>query len=103
MGHAQLPLAVVTARGLANSLEDIADRLGRAGTAAEFVAVVEENYEVWENIRSAAGSYGWSLPRRLLEFSLNSSARARQGLSDHDVEVMISINRSISLAILGGR
>lgn len=100
MGQALLPTHENSARNLASSLEDIADRLGRADSAAEFVAVLEENRAVWEKVRSAVGRYGWRVPRRLMDFSLASSARARRGLSDHDVEAMISINRSISSAIL---
>jgi hypothetical protein len=100
MGQALLPAYEMSARKLASSLEDIADRLGRAGSAAEFVAVVDENRVIWEKVRSAAGRYGWRVPRRLMDFSLASSARARRGLSDHDVEAMISINRSTSSTIM---
>ncbi len=100
MGQALLPTTEISARKLASSLEDIADRLGRTATAAEFVAVIEENRAIWEKVRSAAGRYGWRVPRRLMDFSLARSARARRGLSDHDVEAMISINRSTSSTLL---
>ena len=100
MGRAMFPaLDGVTARRLAGSLDDIANRLGRADSADEFVSALDDNGHLWEKVRRAAGRYGWSLPSRLLDFSLASSARARHGLSDHDVESIIAINRQISSAI----
>jgi len=103
MGRALFPaLDVVTARRLAISLDEIANRLGLAGSAVEFVGALEDNGHVWEKVRRAAGRYGWSLPRRLFDFELGSSARARHRLSDHDVEAIIAINRQISSAIRSG-
>ncbi len=85
---------------LAVALENVADRMERAGSAVEFVAMLEENRAVWEKVRSSAGRFGWPVPRRLMDFSLATSARARRGLTDVDVEVLISINRCTSAAIL---
>ena len=100
MAQAALPTYDMTARKLASSLEDVADRLGRATNAVEFVAALDDNRAVWERLRSAARRYGWHVPSRLMDFAVASSARARAGLSDHDVEAMISINRSTSTTIL---
>ena len=103
MGRTLFPaLDVVTARSLAISLEDLANRLGRAVSADEFVGALEDNGHVWEKVRHAAGRYGWILPRRLIDFELGSAARARHRLSDHDVEAIIAINRQISSAIMSG-
>lgn len=100
MGQALLPTYEMSARKLASSLEAVADRMGRAGSVAEFVAALEENGAVWEKVRSASGRFGWRVPRRLMDFSLSKSATARRGLSDHDVEAMIAINRSMSSTII---
>jgi len=88
-----------TACKLATKLEEIADRLGKAHTATEFMAALDANALVWEKVRRAAGDFGWRLPRRVLDFSLSSSARGRTGLSDHDVEALIAINRNASSTI----
>ena len=103
MGRALFPaLDVVTARRLAGSLDDIAYRLGCADNAEAFVSALEDNGHLWEKVRRAAGRYGWSLPSRLLDFSLATSARARKRLPDHEVEAIIAINRQISSAIRSG-
>jgi len=103
MGRALFPaLDVVTARRLAMSLDEVANRLGGACCADEFVGALEDNGHIWEKVRRAAGRYGWSVPNRVLDFELGSAARARHRLSDHDVEAIIAINRQISLAIKSG-
>jgi len=100
MGQAMFPaLDVKTARMLAGSLDDVANRLGCADNPDAFLAALEDNGHVWEKVRRAAWRYGWRLPSRLLDFSLASAARARRGLSDHDVESLIAINRQVSSVI----
>ncbi len=99
MGQAALPTRETIARKLASSLEEVADRLGSAASVAEFVAALDDNRLVWEGLRHAVGRYGWSVPARQMAFALDSSARARAGLSDHDVEAMIALNRRTSSAL----
>ena len=100
MGQAALPTRETTARKLACSLDEVADRLGRAASVSEFVAALDDNRLVWEGVSRAAGRYGWALSARQVAFALASSARARAGLSDHDVEAMIALNRRTSSALL---
>jgi hypothetical protein len=87
---------------LATSLEEIADRLGKAHTATEFVAALDANAMLWEKVRRFAGDHNLKLPPRVLDFSLSSSSKGGKRLSDHDVEVLIHINRSASSRIRQG-
>ncbi|MDA8232361.1 MAG: hypothetical protein M0006_13575 [Magnetospirillum sp.] len=102
MGHIALPhIDRLAARRLAYSLEEVAQRLGRAASVAEFISALEENRSTWRKIRCAAKRYGWALPRRFMDFCLASSEpMGRCCVSDHDVEAIISINLSVSKTIL---
>ncbi len=91
----------VIARNLATRLEDIADRLGHAGNAAEFLTALQDNGAAWEMVQITAARFGWSLSRRELDFSRALSARSHR-LSDHDVEVLIGINRRLASSIASG-
>jgi hypothetical protein len=98
MGHTESPSSDDTqARCLASSLERIADRLGNARCADDFMSALEENSQVWEQVGREASRHGWRIPRNAVGFSLNSSRRGR--VSDQDVEALISINLQTSSSI----
>jgi hypothetical protein len=91
--------AEALAEGLSIALGEVATRLEAAADLDAFLAAMADNEKLWKSLGREQGRLGIALPERYLAYSLDASRRGRQGLSDHEVETLIHINRHVAAAL----
>jgi len=84
---------------LSSVAEIVADRLCAACNARAFVKALEANHRLWVDLCVAAQEYGWTISERAAQFALSVSGRPDHCLADHDVEMLIAINRAVARTI----
>lgn len=89
-----------TAEDFARSLSAAADRLAQARDPEAFVAAMADQRLLWSRMRKAAPTLRYKIPDRILDFSIGITSKAKGGWSDQEIEALISLERSTSLAIV---
>lgn len=84
---------------LSSVAEIVADRLCAACNARAFVKALEANHRLWVDLCLAAQEYGWTISERAAHFALQVSGRPDRVIDDHDVEMLININRAVARTI----
>ncbi|MGE5503283.1 MAG: hypothetical protein ACM31L_02560 [Actinomycetota bacterium] len=97
LDESELP---VLAQGLSIALGEVAARLEVASDLDEFLAAMADNEKLWKSLGRERSRLGVKVPERFLDYSLEASRRGRQGLSDHEVETLIHINRFVAAALV---
>lgn len=83
-------------------LDDAAAAIDTAEDSAAFLRALEHNRQVWKTLKDISQCQSWSVPdRRQTEFALGATTRTGK-ISDHDIDTLIDINRSVSAALAGG-
>ncbi|MBF0393120.1 MAG: hypothetical protein HQL38_10600 [Alphaproteobacteria bacterium] len=95
--------AKLMADRLTSSLDAVTDLLAAARDAEAFVAAIEANGVVWREILELAPVLGWRVPDEMARFSLSMAARAGRGISDHEVETLMRLNRALAVEISASR
>lgn len=86
------------AMDLSSRLAEAADRLERADNPADFIASIRANRAVWLRLSRVAQRVGYVIPERFMRASLSISS-GRRRLDDHNIELLISMDRQVSAAI----
>lgn len=85
--------ARVMALRLSAAIDAVTDRLEAAEDADAFLGALHGNAATWADVHVAAALFGWEVPQRLLDFSRSAVAWAKSGIDDHEVDVLIAVNR----------
>ena len=82
-------------------LNDAATAIDMAEDSAAFLRALEHNRQVWNTLKDISECQSWGIPdRRQTEFALGATMRS--GISDHDIDTLLDINRSVSAALADG-
>lgn len=84
---------------LSSVAEIVADRLCAACNPRAFIKALEANHLLWLDLCRASHEYGWAISERAAHFALVVSARPDRVIADHDVEMLIAINRAVARTI----
>lgn len=84
---------------LSSVADIVADRLCAACNPRAFVKALEANHRLWMDLCRASQEYGWAISERAAQYALLVSGRPDHCLADHDVEMLIAINRAVARTI----
>jgi|GEM_PF-5136197 hypothetical protein len=86
----------MTATRIANRLSFAADQLAGARDPAAFLDAMASQRRLWRHMQRASALMGYKIPDRVMDFSFEIATRRDGGWNDHEVEALISIERTVS-------
>ena len=86
----------MTATRIADRLSFAADQLARARDPVAFLDAMASQRRLWRHMQRASILMGYKIPDRVMDFSFEIATRREGGWNDHEVEALISIERTVS-------
>lgn len=92
-----IPIRLTLVEICVTALMEAADGLDRAHDVAAFLDALEDSHVLWLAVQQVGARNGWAVPSpRDAEFVILCSSRLGRGVTDADVEALVTINRRVA-------